>query len=231
MKKKAVFHWSGGKDSALSLLKILNEKKLDVIALVTIFDSESEKSNVHSIPIDILEKQANTIGIPLHKVFVNKDLSNYKSQMQVLAQNFRNQGVSHFIFGDLDISGMKSYRENLFQPMEIHVVEPLENMNSEEVMRAFLKSGIKAKIVVIQEDKLDKSFLTKELNHDAINLFPPEIDICGEFGEYHTLSYAGGLFKNEVEFSFGEKFKISEQIKLENGAIKTFNYWQVEIKT
>lgn len=229
MKKKAVFHWSGGKDSALGLFKILQENRFEVVSLLTTFDAENQSSNVHDIPINIIEAQAKSIGIPLCKVFVNNDLSDYKIKMQAISQQFKRQGIAHYIFADLEVSQMKTYRENLFNPMGFDVVEALENMNSHEVIQEFLNSGIKAKIVVIQEDKLSKSYLTKELNPSCVDSFPPEIDVCGEFGEYHSLAYAGGLFKHEVEFNFGEKYRTSHQIKLETGELKTYHYWQVEI--
>ena len=64
-RKKAVFNWSGGKDSALALHKILEENKYEVIALLTTINEETQKSSMHSIPLEILQKQAESIGIPL----------------------------------------------------------------------------------------------------------------------------------------------------------------------
>ncbi|WP_317193007.1 Dph6-related ATP pyrophosphatase [Kaistella gelatinilytica] len=40
--KKAVFNWSGGKDSALALQKVLEEKEFEVIALLTTKNKELE---------------------------------------------------------------------------------------------------------------------------------------------------------------------------------------------
>ncbi|SFB76938.1 Dph6-related ATP pyrophosphatase [Kaistella jeonii] len=40
--KKAVFNWSGGKDSALALQKVLEEKEFEVIALLTTMNEESQ---------------------------------------------------------------------------------------------------------------------------------------------------------------------------------------------
>lgn len=229
IKKKAVFHWSGGKDSALALQDILKKNEFEVVSLLTTFDENTNESNVHSIPLEILEKQAQSIKIPLYKINMNNDLKNYEIQMNSVVKHFKKLGVTHFIFGDLDTSGMKPYREKMFHPLGIEVVQPLANKTSEKIMQEFLDSNIQAKIIVIQEDKLDKSFLTKALNQDSINLFPTEIDVCGEFGEYHTLTYAGDLYEEEIKFSFGEKFKTSHEIKLNNGEIQVFNYWQVKI--
>lgn len=228
-KQKAVFNWSGGKDSALALYKILNDDKFDVVALLTTINEETLTSSVHSIPAEILAKQADSIGIPLHTVSFAKDLSNYDSIMSKTVAYFKKQGVTHFIFGDIFLEDVKSYRESKLNPLGIEVVEPLWNKSSADIMDDFLRSGIKAKIIVTQADKLDQSFIGKNLDKDTMDLFPDDVDVCGENGEYHTLSYVGGLFKKEVNFSILKTNKITYDIKLSNNQIETFEYWQADI--
>ena len=41
IKKKAVFHWSGGKDSALALQDILKKDEFEVVSLLTTFDENT----------------------------------------------------------------------------------------------------------------------------------------------------------------------------------------------
>jgi uncharacterized protein (TIGR00290 family) len=228
-RKKAIFNWSGGKDSALALLKILEQDEFDVVSLLTTINQETLTSSVHSIPADILGKQAKSIGIPLYTVLFAKDLSDYDSKMSDTVDFFKKQGVTHFIFGDIFLTDIKTYRENKLNPLGIKVVEPLWNMTSAEVMNDFLKSGIKTKIIVTQANKLNETFIGKDLDQETISLFPDDVDLCGENGEYHTLSYAGGLFKKAVDFTIIHTNKISYDIKLNNGQTKTFEYWQAQI--
>ena len=54
--------------------------------------------------------------------------------------------------------------------------------------------------------------------------------MCGENGEYHTLSYAGGLFKKKVEFTISETVKTSFDFTLDTRETKTFEYWQAEFQ-
>src|SRR5690625_1564047 len=225
-RKKAVFNWSGGKDSALALHKAIEENEFEIVSLLTTINEETLKSSIHAIPLEILSRQAESIGIPLHTVLFAKDLKNYDEKMRETADYYKRQGVTHFIFGDIFLPDVKAYRESNLNPLEIEVVEPLGNKTSDEVIDDFLKSGIKAKIIVTQADKLDKTFIGKELDINLVNSLPDNIDACGENGEYHTLSYAGGLFKEEVEFLISERSKISYDIKLDNGQSKTFEYWQ-----
>lgn len=230
-RKKAVFNWSGGKDSALALQKILEQNEFDVVSLLTTINEETLTSSIHSIPLDILFKQAKSIDIPLYTVLFSKDLSDYDNKMSDTVDYFKKQGVTHFIFGDIFLADIKAYRENKLNPLGIEVVEPLWNMSSAEVMTDFLKSGIKTTIIVTQADKLNQTFIGKDLNQNTISLFPDDIDVCGENGEYHTLSYAGGLFKEVVDFTILHTHKISYDINLDNGQTKTFEYWQAQLSS
>ena len=227
--KKAVFNWSGGKDSALALQKVLEENEFEVIALLTTMNEESQKSSMHATPLTILERQAESIGIPLYTVVSSTALKNYDSTMSKAVQHFKELGVKHFIFGDIFLSDVKAYRESKLNPLEIEVVEPLWEKTSQEVIDDFLRSGIKSKIIVTQADLLDETYIGKDLTADLIKSFPKNIDVCGENGEYHTLSYAGGLFKKIVEFTISETVKTSFDFNLDSGEKKTFEYWQAEI--
>ncbi len=228
-RKKAVFNWSGGKDSALALQKTLKENEFEVVSLLTTIHDETQKSTIHSVPLQVLSKQAASIDIPLYTVSLAKGLKSYDEKMLEAVDYFKREGVAHFIFGDIFLSDIKAYREYTLNPLGIEVVEPLWNKTSNEIIGDFLKSEIKTKIIVTQADKLDKTFIGKELDLDLLHSFPSDIDACGENGEYHTLAYAGGLFKKEVEFSISETNKISHDIKLDDGQTKTFEYWQATI--
>lgn len=156
-------------------------------------------------------------------------MNNYDEKMGEAVDYFKKQGVDHFIFGDIYLSDVKSYRESKLNPLGIEVVEPLWNRTSIEIIDDFLKSGINTKIIVTQVDKLDITFIGKDLDASLINSFPEHIDICGENGKYHTLAYSGGLFKKEVNFTISEINKISYDFKLDDGQTKTCEYWQAEI--
>ncbi len=230
LKKKAVFNWSGGKDSALALSKVLQENDYEIIKLLTTISAENLKSSIHQIPVEILEKQAQSIGIPLKIVQISKNLKNYEQQMKEVILDFKQQDVRHFIFGDVHLSEVKSYREIQLNPFGIQVIEPLWNKTSVEVVDEFLASGLKAKIIVAQVDKLDESYVGKDLSKEVVDSFPDKIDVCGENGEYHTLVYDGDIFQKEVEFSIPNVSKISYDFTLDTGEEITSYYWQAELE-
>lgn len=228
-RKQAVFNWSGGKDSALALQHILTQNDYEVVSLLTTMNEETLKSSVHAIPLEILLKQAESIGLPLYTVLLAKDLSNYSEGMSNAVNHFKAKGVSHFIYGDISLSAAKTYREQKLHPLGIEVVTPLWHYSSEKAMDAFLKSEIEAKIVVTQADKLNQTFIGQKLDKNILALLPEGVDVCGENGEYHTLVYAGGLFTKEISFALGETRKITYDITLDNGKKQTFEYWQANL--
>lgn len=227
--KKAVFNWSGGKDSAVALQQILEDNEFEVVSLLTTINEGTQKSSIHSIPLEILEKQAKSIGIPLYTVSLAKGLKTYDEKMSEAVAHFKSKGVVHFAFGDVFLPDVKAYRENKLNPLGIEVVEPLWGQTSDEMMQLFLESGMKAKVVVTQADKLGQEYVGQEIDKDFISSLPKEVDSCGENGEYHTLCYSGGIFKKDVEFSIPEVNKTSYDFKLDSGQTKTFEYWQAKI--
>ncbi len=225
--KKAVFNWSGGKDSALALQKILEDKDYEVLSLLTTVNSESNRSSMHAIPLSLLKKQAESIGIPLYMVEItpNSDGETYANAMRKAVGHFKTLGVRHFVFGDIFLHDVKSYREKQLNPYGIEVVEPLWGKSSGEIMNEFLASGLQTIIVTTMADVLDESFIGRRIDEAFICDYPTDADICGENGEYHTFCYAGNIFRTPVSFSLGKPTKVSSSFKMDSGEEKEFRYW------
>lgn len=97
----AIFNWSGGKDSALALYRILQEDKYQVTSLLTTINRDTRRSSMHGIPIELLHRQADSIGLPLQVIELPSTCSmqEYETAMNHVVSHFQNQGISHFIFG------------------------------------------------------------------------------------------------------------------------------------
>ena len=152
-KIKAVFNWSGGKDSAHALWRARQSELYDIVALLTTINRDSQRSTMHGIPLPLLQAQADSIGIPLHIVNLTPqgNLENYAEAMTCAALHFKEQGVTHFIFGDIYLHDVRAYRERQLAPLGIEVVEPLWGVvSSEIVMQQYLASGLKTVIVTTQ---------------------------------------------------------------------------------
>ena len=186
-KIKAVFNWSGGKDSAHALWRARQSELYDIVALLTTINRDSQRSTMHGIPLPLLQAQADSIGIPLHIVNLTPqgNLENYAEAMTCAALHFKEQGVTHFIFGDIYLHDVRAYRERQLAPLGIEVVEPLWGVvSSEIVMQQYLASGLKTVIVTTQADGLGMDAIGREVDADFIASLPKEMDHNGENGEY-----------------------------------------------
>ena len=225
--KKAVFNWSGGKDSALALYNVLNNGEYEIVSLLTTVNKENGRSSMHGIPSHLLKKQAKSIGIPIYiiEMLPNGELSSYDDVMNRSVQHFKSLGVEHFIFGDIFLHDVKSYREKKLNPEGITVVEPLWDKTTAEVMSDFLSSGLKTIIVTTTADILDDSYIGKVIDEDFIKNIPVGVDLCGENGEYHTFCYDGPIFREPIDFKLGEPLSKTFPINLDDGSTQDFTYW------
>ena len=85
MKEKIVFCWSGGKDSALALNRLLQDGRYEVVSLLTTCNEHFQRVSMHGVRLELLEQQAAAIGLPLEKVFVSQRSSNEEYQQKMSA--------------------------------------------------------------------------------------------------------------------------------------------------
>ncbi len=231
-RKKAVFCWSGGKDSALALLRARQSGEYDIISLLTTVNRDSRRSTMHAIPEKLLRAQAESIGIPLYTVDLLPEggMGDYDDAMRKAVEYFKAEGVTCFIFGDIFLHDVRAYREKQLAPYGMEVAEPLWDKSSAQIMEEFLSSGIKTVVVTTMADILGREAIGKAVDREFVVSLPDGADICGENGEYHTLCYGGPLFAYPVPFTLGEPFLFSHDVGMEDGSHKTFSYWFANIE-
>lgn len=230
-KIKAVFNWSGGKDSAHALYKILKENRYDIVALLTTINKATRQSTMHHIPYPILELQADSIGIPLYTVDLTPkgNMEDYSQAMNNAVTHFKQTGVTHFIFGDIFLHDIRKYREEHLNPLGITVIEPLWNKSTYQIMDEFLATGLRSVIVTTMEE-LGERYIGKLIDRDFVNSLPYGSDPNGENGEYHSLCFDGPIFKYAIPFELGEPQQKNFDLKSDNGKTKTYFYWSTDIK-
>lgn len=204
--RKAVLNWSGGKDSSLSLHKTLVAGEYDVVSLLTSVNGHFQRVSMHGVRLDLLERQAASIGIPLTKVVMPEmpDISEYESLMNTTLERLRNEGVEVSIFGDVFLEDLRKYREEMLSRLNLKAEFPLWQIPTREIMQEFIGACFKAVIVCVDERCLDKSFAGREIDSDFLEDLPSNVDPCGEYGEYHSFVYDGPIFKAPIMFEKGE---------------------------
>ncbi|UFH33847.1 diphthine--ammonia ligase [Chryseobacterium sp. C-71] len=209
MKQKAIFNWSSGKDSSLALYKILQEDQFEITALLTSINQEFQRISMHGVPVSLLEKQAESLGLPLVKMEIPKEpsMEEYQQIMSKTMNEIKSQGVTHSIFGDIFLEDLRTYREEQLQSIGMKAVFPLWKQNTSDLIHEFLDLGFKTIVTCVNETYLDKSFAGRIIDEDFIKDLPENVDPCGENGEFHTFTFDGPIFKNPIAFEIGDTVK------------------------
>ena len=102
-KEKIILCWSGGKDSAFALYELKKSEQVEVVALVTTMTEGYERISMHGVRNVLLERQAESLGIALDKVYISQRASNqeYESKMEAVLVKYLNQGIRKVAFGDI----------------------------------------------------------------------------------------------------------------------------------
>lgn len=209
MKPQALFNWSSGKDSALALYKILQENQYEVSTLLTSINEEFQRVSMHGVHVSLLEKQAESLGIPLVKMELPKEpsMEEYQKIMSNTMAEIQALGVTHSIFGDIFLEDLRKYREQQLNAIGMQAVFPLWKKDTSRLIREFLDLGFKTIVTCVNGSYLDKGFAGRMIDHDFIKDLPENVDPCGENGEFHTFTFDGPIFKTPVAFEIGETLK------------------------
>lgn len=209
MKPKAIFNWSSGKDSALALYKILQEEKFEITTLLTSINKEFQRISMHGVHVSLLEKQAESLGFPLVKLELPKEpsMEEYRDLMESTMNDFKQQGVTHSVFGDIFLEDLRKYREDQLAAVGMQGVFPLWKTDTKDIIEEFLNLGFRTIVTCVNETYLDKSFAGRIIDKNFIEDLPENVDPCGENGEFHTFTFDGPIFKNPITFEVGEIVK------------------------
>jgi diphthamide synthase (EF-2-diphthine--ammonia ligase) len=67
-----------------------------------------------------------------------------------------------------------------------------------------LEGGLKAVVTCVDSTKLPLTFAGRAYNSRLLADLPPDIDPCGERGEFHTFCFAGPMFSQPIAVRVGE---------------------------
>jgi uncharacterized protein (TIGR00290 family) len=206
MPEKIVFSWSSGKDSALALHGIRQNKDLEIVALLTTVTQDYDRVSMHGVRRELLEKQAKSIGIPLEAVSISKNCSNeeWEEKIQEVLLFYKIKGVTSVAFGDIFLEDLKKYREANLAKIGLKGIFPLWKQSSYILAKTFIELKFKAVVTCVNSKLLDGKFCGRDYDATFISELPKNVDCCGENGEFHSFAYAGPIFKEEIKFTKGE---------------------------
>jgi uncharacterized protein (TIGR00290 family) len=198
--------WSGGKDSALALHHLRERAGPTPRALITTVTADYGRISMHGVRRELLSRQARSVGLPLVEVEIPADCSNdvYEQRMDQALAEAPLAEVGTIAFGDLFLADIRAYREERLSRVGKQAVFPLWGRDTNALAREFIAAGFEAVLVCVDPRRLDPSFAGRRLDIELLADLPPDVDPCGENGEFHTFVHAGPVFSAPIACEVGE---------------------------
>jgi uncharacterized protein (TIGR00290 family) len=201
-----LFCWSGGKDSAMALFTLLQQKEYEVASLLTTVTEGFERISMHGVRCELLRLQAASIGLPLHEVRIPQQCVNpiYEVRMEEALRLHYEEGVRKVAFGDIFLEDLRVYREQNLARIGMNALFPIWKRDTGELIQFFHDQHFRAVAVCIDGKILDRRFAGRELDQAFFKELPPGADLCGENGEFHTFVFDGPIFRSPLKIRTGE---------------------------
>lgn len=204
--RKALLAWSSGKDSAWALYVLRQQVDVKIGAMLTTFNQTYGRVAMHAVRRELVELQAEAAGLPLWPVELPWPCPNevYDRLMAEACGRAVAEGFDTVVFGDLFLEDVRAYREKQLQGTGLAPLFPLWGRDTSRLAREMILAGQRAYITCVDPSKLPSSFAGREFNEAFLAEIPPEVDPCGERGEFHSFVFASPAFARPLAVRTGE---------------------------
>ena len=197
--------YSGGKDSNLALYKA--SKHFEISCLINLRPKSSESEIFHYPTANIVDLQAEALGIPLVRVETG---DREKEQVKALYGALKVAKEKYEIDGVVTGAVRSVYQATRFQrvcdKLDLWCFNPLWLMNEEKVIENALSSGFKVIVTRLAVYPFDARYLGASLGKEFTRYLEKiRANVVGEGGEYETLVTYMPLFKGEIRVVEYEK--------------------------
>ena len=204
--KRVALSWSSGKDSAWSLHLLRQDPDIDVVALITTINQEFDRVAMHAVRRQLLELQAESVGLPLWTVPLPWPCSNqqYEEKMRELCARATREEVEAIAFGDLFLADIRAYREKQLESTGLQPIFPVWLLPTRRLALDMIEAGLRAKVTCVDPKVLASEFAGRDFDASFLADLPEGVDPCGENGEFHSFVYDGPMFRHPISVQVGE---------------------------
>ncbi|MEJ5240969.1 MAG: hypothetical protein WHS87_07210 [Anaerolineales bacterium] len=204
---RVLLSWSSGKDSAWTLYRLQQAADFEIGGLLTTFNGANRRVAMHAVRMELVEAQAQAAGLPLWKVELPFPCSNaiYEQRMREALEQAKAQGITHLAFGDLFLEDVRAYRERLLEGSGIHPLFPLWGLETRRLAQEMIAADLRAVVITVDPQQLSPSFAARSFDEQFLRDLPPQVDPCGERGEFHTFCFAGPIFRRPIPIRIGRR--------------------------
>jgi uncharacterized protein (TIGR00290 family) len=190
---KCALFWSGGKDSLLALDRA-QRAGLEVTHLVTIYEGNSDRVRFHGLKLAVLQAQVRGLGRTL--IAEATHLRDFEAAFLSALGRLQREGIAGVCFGNIHLQEIRAWYESRTIAHGLRHIEPLWGSAPRTLIDEFVERGHRARIISVNLQYGRREWLGREFTKAFVAELAglPEIDICGERGEYHSFACAGPLF-------------------------------------
>jgi len=190
----------------MALHTLLQRTDVQIVALLTTVTEGYERISMHGVRRELLERQAQSIGLPLHEVRIPRQCINpiYEARMEEALRIHFDQGVRKVAFGDIFLEDLRDYREKNLARIGMTALFPIWKRDTRELIRSFHANKFRAITVCVDPKAIAPTFAGRELDDSFFLDLPPHADLCGENGEFHTFVFDGPIFQSPIPIRTGE---------------------------
>ncbi|TQV88827.1 adenine nucleotide alpha hydrolase [Aliikangiella coralliicola] len=202
--EKVIVSWSSGKDSTLTLLRLLEKPDYEVVGLFTTY--YQDYIPFQATPLEMLRAQAERIGIPLITQELPKVFPDNKVYQSLVVNALQSCGIEFdaVAFGDMFCNGIVDYRRSYIEPAGWKCVFPLLGENTDALAQEIIDRKIKTFVCTVDTTQLDGGFVGRQFDRLLLEGLPDGVDPCGEDGEFHTFVHDAPCFSEPIHLEMEE---------------------------
>ena len=191
----------------MSLYELRRSKQYEVVGLLTTVTREYDRISMHGVRRILLERQAESVGVPLRKILIPMNCSNeiYEQLMAEEMEKLKREDIFIVAFGDIFLQDLKDYRERNLAKAGMKGLFPVWKRDSRELVESFIKLRFKSIVTTCDPRVIREEFCGREINKRFLHDLPSNADPAGENGEFHSFTFDGPIFRRPVHFTVGEK--------------------------
>lgn len=197
---------SAGKDCTLALDRALRNG-LDIRFIINTYDRESGRVAFHGTRRELIEAYAEQLG--LEPLLFPSGGEPFEETFVKLLDTVRSHGISGLVFGNIHLADVRAWYEDRVTAAGLEHVEPIWGEEPIHLIRESVERGFRSIIISVDLAQGAAELLGKEIDQELIDQITdmPQLDACGERGEYHSFVFDGPLFSQPVEFDTGSVFE------------------------
>lgn len=195
-----VLFFSGGKDSFLTLRKLVREYHGDGnksatfgLVLLTTFDATTRMIAHQDVPIDDVMRQAkhlnvSLLGVPLRRGSGEAYSERIKLGLQAIQKELdQSRCIGALVFGDLHLEHIREWRDRIMPTLGYSLEYPLWNVSYDDLMNDLEESEVPCFVSGTTTKGVEVGDI---FDRDIFERKAPLLDIdrFGEKGEFHTIA-------------------------------------------